>query len=161
MCAFEAYAQEFIHKFQPSVAYLKENVRTIVSEKHQCSNAMKIAHPWESQKAYGSYVMYEHLPEIFPLYIKELRYCQWPIEFQWDHVIPPAVRSDALVQIQKVILIQTQDKLKCYVTFSILHIEWNPHSWLILEWVDLKVKLREILNGGNLTHRLLIWGQWN
>jgi hypothetical protein len=71
-----------------------------MNQKHQCSNAMEVAHPWESHKAYCGYVMYKHLPEILPLYIKELWHRQRPIKCQWKHVIPPAVWSDALVQIQ-------------------------------------------------------------
>jgi hypothetical protein len=100
-----------MHKFQLSTAYLKENISTIVCQEHQCSNAMEVAHPWEPHKAYGSYVMYKHLPEILALYIKKLGHCQWPIKCKGDHVVPPAVWSDALGQIQKKWLVKMKDKL--------------------------------------------------
>jgi hypothetical protein len=82
---------------------------------------MEVAHPWEPHKAYGSYVMYKHLPEILALYIKELWHCQWPIKCQGDHVVPPAVWSDALGQIQKEWLVEMQEKLRCNITFSTLY----------------------------------------
>lgn len=100
MQAPEIGIYEFTDKCQTHAAYLKENVSTIMNQKHQCSNAMEVAHPWECHKAYCGYVMYKHLPEILPLNIKELWYGQWPIKCQWEHVIPPAVWSDALVQIK-------------------------------------------------------------
>jgi hypothetical protein len=62
-----------------------------MNQKHQGSNPMQVAHPWECHEAYRGYVMYKHQPEILPLDIKELRYSQWPIKRQGEHVVPPAV----------------------------------------------------------------------
>jgi hypothetical protein len=45
MQASEIGIYEFKDKLQTRVAYLKENVSTIMNQKHQCSNAMEVAHP--------------------------------------------------------------------------------------------------------------------
>jgi hypothetical protein len=45
MKASEICIYEFTDKCQTHAAYLKENVSTIMNQKHQCSNAMEVAHP--------------------------------------------------------------------------------------------------------------------
>lgn len=52
---------------------------------------MQVAHPAEGHQQQGDQVVHEHLPEVLPLDIDELRGSQRTVEGHRDHVVPPNV----------------------------------------------------------------------
>jgi hypothetical protein len=67
-----------------------------VYEKDQSADPVKVADPWEGHEADGADVVDEHLPEVLPLHVSELRGSQRPVERQRDHVVPPRASSYTL-----------------------------------------------------------------
>ena len=81
------------------MAYLQEDISDVVNDEHKGPDSGEVARPAESHERDGGHVMDEHLPEVLPLHVEELRNAERPVEAQLDHVVPPDVTGDTMVRV--------------------------------------------------------------
>ena len=76
---------------------LEQGVPDIMDNEDEGAHPDKVGGPGEHDQANGGLVVDEHLPEVFPLDIKELADGEGPVECHLQHVVQPDISGNLFI----------------------------------------------------------------